>query len=57
MNPNQTKDFDLRQADSVVYQRSQVGLDREHTSRGNKVQDPIVLSADLGESLGPRSHC
>jgi hypothetical protein len=23
MNPNQTKDFDLRQVDSVVYQRSQ----------------------------------
>jgi hypothetical protein len=57
MNANQTKDFDLRQEDSVVYQRSQVGQEREHTRRGNEVQGPIVFSADLRESLGPRSHC
>src|SRR5215469_9337686 len=25
MNPNKTKDFDWRQADSVIYQRSRVG--------------------------------
>ena len=56
MNPNKTKDFDLRQAHSVVYQRSQVDKNCEHTCRGNEMQDLAAPAADL-ESPGPRSEC
>ena len=34
-NLNKTKDFDLRQEDSVVYQRSREGTHCEHTHRQN----------------------
>jgi hypothetical protein len=55
MNPNKTKYFDLRQAHSVVYQRSQGDKHCEHTFRGNELPEAAIPAADL-ESLGPGSE-
>ena len=59
MNLNKTKDFNLRQAYSVVYRRSQVDKNGEHICRGNELQnilqDIAGPAADL-ESFGARSE-
>ena len=52
-NLNKTKDFDLRQEDSVVYQRSRAGTDCEHTHRKN-VRDGCVLGV-AGPGWPPRA--
>jgi len=51
MNPNKTKDFDLRQEDSVVYQRSRT------THRNNAQNTPAPLATNVGQSFGPGQDC
>ena len=50
MNPNETKDFDLRQADSVIYQRSRAGTTLP-THRN--VQDAHIPTTDVGQGFSP----
>src|SRR5215831_4716963 len=57
-NPNKTKDFDLRQAQSVIYQRSRTGSNSQRLI--SNVQDPHTPAGDCGRSMRPgkdgRSH-
>lgn len=50
MNPNKTKDFDLRQEDSVIYQLSRTAITL--TTQQN-VQDAHTPAADVGQRCGP----
>ena len=54
MNPNKTKDFDLRQEDSVIYQRSRAGTTLDNAPEN--VQDPHIPADHAGQSLGPGSN-
>ena len=51
MNPNKTKDFDLRQADSVIYQRSHAGTNSQQLIAN--VQDAHIPAAYAGQRFGP----
>src|SRR5207248_11443609 len=44
MNPNKTKDFDLRQADSVVYQRSRVETNGGHIHPKHVQDSPVLIT-------------
>src|SRR5438046_8875209 len=58
MNPNKTKDFDLRQAISVVYRHRRTGEHVRHTLR-DQVETSAAVSADRAEfaGSGQESRC
>ena len=56
MNPNKTKDFDLRQEDSVVYQRSRAGTKCEHPHRKNVEEIAVLCVVESGQPFGPGSN-
>jgi hypothetical protein len=55
-NPNKTKEFDLRQEDSVVYSVHTRASQCEHTQRKNVQKPSVSPIAGVGQASGARSN-